>query len=125
MFPCASAERAAVGAKYLDIVDPGWQRVIDRRRLKMSTQRDCILGQLHGSYDRGMVVLGITAPAVVNMGFSVGIEGDVNPEAIYDELDKAWRYEIAQRCSHEQPPTVIRQPIELPTFQEEEVLVGA
>ena len=41
-------------AKWLDGVEPGWYKKIDRKILNLSTYSDCIYGQLRGGYVEGL-----------------------------------------------------------------------
>lgn len=47
-------ERVAKGAAHLDVVRPGWFNRIDLGRLDLARPCACIVGQLEGSYFRGL-----------------------------------------------------------------------
>ena len=42
------------GARLLDKAKPGWEKIIDTCLLNMSRADECILGQLYGSYNKGV-----------------------------------------------------------------------
>jgi hypothetical protein len=44
-------------AAMLDRVKPGWWKKIDLDTLNLASHRQCVLGQLYGSFDRGRVNL--------------------------------------------------------------------
>lgn len=88
-----ASERAAAGAAFLDVERPGWEREIDCATLDIATGKWCVLGQLYGGYGNGLSVLRIAAPGL--MGFAVSAERD--------ELNEAWREEIARRRLAEVP----------------------
>ena len=52
------ARRAALGAKYLDHVYPGWAEKINIYQIDMYDGLRCIKGQLYGSYSRTLSNLG-------------------------------------------------------------------
>lgn len=89
----AANERAAAGAALLDTKRPGWAREIDCATLDIATGRWCVLGQLYGGYGTGLTVLEIGSPSL--MGFAVSNERE--------ELNEAWREEIARRRLAEVP----------------------
>jgi hypothetical protein len=51
------ATRAANGAVLLDFRHPGWERRVDRGTLDIASFRDCVLGQLYGSFGNGVAAL--------------------------------------------------------------------
>lgn len=73
------AERVAAGMELQDKLDPGWWRAdvpnaIDLDRLTIRRSHDCVLGQRHGSYQRGLKALRL-ATAVDADGISKAAEG--------------------------------------------------
>jgi hypothetical protein len=52
--------RVARGARLLDEHQPGWRHRIDRDRLDMGSDYNCVVGQLYGHYPDGCNRLGLT-----------------------------------------------------------------
>jgi hypothetical protein len=48
------AERVAAGTALLDAREPGWWERINVGELRIDSHRNCILGQLYGTFDDGM-----------------------------------------------------------------------
>jgi hypothetical protein len=85
-------ERAAAGATLLDNHKPGWYEVIDNAALNISSAYRCVLGQLYenaneSGYLRGIYELGLQTSDSHAYGFA----------GKTDELQEAWREEIASR----------------------------
>jgi hypothetical protein len=87
------ADCAAAGARFLDERRPGWAGRIDLDRLALIDECDCILGQLDGTYDRGLAALGLTLSEEVLLGFLPGFDSEWS----WDQLDAAWTAEISKR----------------------------
>jgi nucleoside 2-deoxyribosyltransferase len=87
------AARAAAGARFLDERRPGWAGRIDMDRLALIDDCDCILGQLDGTYDRGLAELGLTLRDESLLGF---ISDNISAWS-WDQLDAAWTAEIGKR----------------------------
>lgn len=91
------------GAAYLDRVNPGWDKRIDLDNFSIGTYERCVLGQLHGGYQKGMGVLGLGPREAWRCGF------DLSPLARwpswrifatrsgFDELNARWRELILAR----------------------------
>ena len=92
----ALRERVRCGAELLDREQPSWCERIDVPRLRTSSPRRCVLGQVYGTYGRGLDVLGIRF-RVEPYGFC----GLGNSE--YLRLDMFWREAIEARCLQETP----------------------
>jgi hypothetical protein len=75
------------GAALLDEKKPGWEQLIDRDRLDMSSTNTDVLGQLYGSYGAGLSQLGGSLGAY---GFGAG-------GGTYPELTREWRQLITAR----------------------------
>jgi hypothetical protein len=89
-------QRVQRGAQLLDEKVPDWRSKIDVERLDISDFRDCILGQLFGSYRTGLREMGLASILVgVDYGFDMNLDVvlDINLRA---ELHELWRNEIAQ-----------------------------
>jgi hypothetical protein len=84
-------ERVEAGAALLDERWQNWHNAIDLDTLNMGSERDCILGQLFGTYWKGKEVLNIMTGA--DYGFDAVYDG-------YEEfpvLTEAWRGAVARR----------------------------
>jgi hypothetical protein len=92
------------GARYLDRINPGWDRNIDLNNFSIGTYERCVLGQLHvGGYRKGVAVLGLTPREAWRCGF------DLSPLARwpswrffatrsgFDYLNECWRRLILAR----------------------------
>lgn len=70
-------DRVARGSTYLDKKRPGWEDDINLDRLELCDGRQCILGQLYGSYIDAAIQLGITHQSR-DLGFLCQhVDGDV------------------------------------------------
>jgi len=85
------AQRAARGAEFMDRVRPGWFNEIRLDDLEMLSLKDCILGQIYGSYSRGLLTVGLNSLWMpVRYGFALVL-------VFSWRLTRAWRREIEQR----------------------------
>jgi hypothetical protein len=93
---------AAAGAALLDQMRPGWANVINLNRLDLRGEYCCVLGQLYGSYSKGVQqVFGeqLTREGALGHGFnqmSAPIDTYVQR---WEALNAAWRVEIENRMS--------------------------
>jgi hypothetical protein len=71
------AEWVDNGARFLDKEVPGWWRRVSIETLDMATSRQCVLGQLFGSYSGGCERLGLERNSTTQhlLGFE-GYEGE-------------------------------------------------
>lgn len=110
----AFAGRVARGVAVLDVVSPGWHRLIAMDHLVMDSHADCILGQLYGDYTLGTSAvtqaLGVR-PAIRASEFGFTLleseqEYDDDPvvDARFHALAKLWRAEIRVRLAQEVGP---------------------
>lgn len=60
---------AVRGAALLDERLPGWRAEIDVDRLDLGNTCNCVLGELFGSYDRGLKMLGLYDSQAGALGF--------------------------------------------------------
>jgi hypothetical protein len=92
-FPFAAEMRvlAAAGAAFLDKRMEGWADKITRT-VKIHSCSECILGQLFGEFDAGVMALSIGNPAeAAKLGFAA-------PYIMaYSSLNAAWEREVAAR----------------------------
>lgn len=109
--------RAKVGAKLLDLLKPGWHKLIKIDKLQLSSCSTCVLGQLFGDYSAGAERLfamrsedsgedsgeghgpGSVTEAAVESGFVIENLGDpqYGGQGYYDNLTEAWKHEIRKR----------------------------
>jgi len=80
-------ERVAAGAALLDEKRPDWFMEIDCATLNIASGYHCICGQLYGSYERGVQVLGVHPPSYAFLQHMMSL----------DALNEAWREAIAAR----------------------------
>lgn len=95
-----SAQRAAAGAVMLDSILPGWEEKIDRSRLDLGSELDCVFAQLFGHY--GRVPEQYKTRAVENGFYSSAMckFGEPQHPEVREEyrmLTMAWRAEIGSR----------------------------
>jgi hypothetical protein len=96
------ASRVQAGAALLDAHDPDWFKKIDVDKLRMSGGCSCILGQLFGSYWRGLETLEPRLPTIYcispSLGFHIhqiqSLRGETNA---YNRLARCWRDLIQER----------------------------
>lgn len=95
MFRIETAARVDAGAKFLDQHHPGWDQLIDLARLNLESSDDCVLGQLYGSYGRGLDRLFPRKDGVIPERYPLGFtEPDMSN---YGELNRAWERLIMDR----------------------------
>ena len=88
------------GALFLDKKQPGWENEIDVGLLHMGSMKNCVLGQLHGSYERGLGKLGITFEDESRLGLLISFRALLRPLILrypYSARTNAWKQEIADR----------------------------
>jgi hypothetical protein len=103
------SECAAKGAALLDVVRPHWHEVVSVGSLQMTSHTRCVLGQLYGRWQNGLLELFAKMDGELSdrYGFSAFCAGSDNadcldPEqlAVWDALNVAWLNEIARRRAH-------------------------
>lgn len=90
------------GTALLDRERPGWENMIDLRRLDLASTNDCVLGQVYGAepgfhspYSHGRAMLGIDSfTAAVLHGFSLAAPRDGES---YRNLTDEWKHLVAIR----------------------------
>lgn len=82
------------GAKLLDSYNPEWFSQVDVNRLNLGSCYDCVLGQLFGSYAKGLNELGIPESGRFEYGFSMD---GFHPKEDWLALTNLWREQIAFR----------------------------
>ena len=63
-------ERVERGVEFLDADFPDWRSRIDTRTLDLTSQNNCVLGQLLGDFRDGLEMLGITIAVSRTLGFN-------------------------------------------------------
>lgn len=81
-------KRVRQGIAHLNTNYPGWLEKINADELDISSFTHCVLGQLEGSYAKGLERLGS------NDGFLLGFEG--SDLIIDEELTEEWRRSIRE-----------------------------
>jgi hypothetical protein len=107
--------RVQRGVKLLDEKVPGWTDRIDPAELNMQYHETCMLAQLYGSYERGLMALNLDKHKAFRCGFILNrrhwwslfgnwfIDAMLRPR--YHGLTSLWRthLEYEQRKSAAQP----------------------
>jgi hypothetical protein len=91
----AIAERVAAGAAFLDEREPGWwsldrESPLHTSQLYVGSSCDCVLGQLFGSYLRGIRTLGLREPGVNReaLGFMfISADSDAERDRAAEDAD--------------------------------------
>lgn len=94
------ASRITAGAKLLDRNVSGWEDRIDLDKLDLSTHDCCMLGQLFGSYSKGLEDLNIGNPS--RYGFFTGTTHGPRTQRDflqYDKLKRIWTNLIRKRTA--------------------------
>lgn len=89
--------RVMRGLALLDEKVPGWRERVDPSRLDMTSDSECVLGQLFGTYPYGCQTLGIvTRVEATRYGFDATNHDGFNADdAGLDALTDAWRAVLA------------------------------
>ena len=77
-------------------VGPGWEQRIDLEKLRLSSCKQCVVGQLFDEYDKGADILGFELGS--RYGFDVGMVHA--PQTVWSEyqaLTRAWKRAIRAR----------------------------
>lgn len=93
----AIKERVLEGIKLLDgVYGPGWVDHVDPRRLIMSSESSCVLGQVYGDYSRGLEKLNIShgKAHAFDVDDSRFFDGESRMER-YSDLEDAWKRVLA------------------------------
>lgn len=79
--------KIASGITLLSRGDSEWMDKVDFTRLNMNSVKDCVLGQLYGDYDKGLVQVGIAESSSGVYGFTTS---DWSGDSM-SSLTKAWK----------------------------------
>jgi len=94
-------QRILAGWELLDNKVPGWRDKINKDKLRMDDERNCLLGQLFGTFRKGLAALGldIGKPCAHLYGFTA--QQDVADFSTgkrkerwlvtFEDLDKGWK----------------------------------
>lgn len=84
-------DRVQAGMDFLDERHPEWRGAINRDVLDLSSQTDCILGQLYGHYMDALLPLGLVDDKArqVALGFELNAW---RSDEDYGSLTDAWYY---------------------------------
>ncbi len=86
------------GAVRIDTDFPNWELVIDTDRLNVACDKWCILGQLYGSFKKGLKALGLTLDEAISLGFHVPQDvTKTEAKALYQGLTNNWEGAIERR----------------------------
>ncbi len=80
--------RVEAGAKFLDVMSPGWEKKIDLSVLDLGLPNTCVLGEIFGNYEDGKDALGIEEAAAEGLGFQVSGDG---VGSAYTRLTNVWK----------------------------------
>ena len=87
------------GAALLDKTRPGWADEIDVERLDLLDGCDCVLGQLHGGYEKGLEALGQFSDQASSAAHGFDGEDGQATREVYAFLTAAWKRRIAKRVT--------------------------
>lgn len=90
MFLKSYEERVATGAALLDKINPNWYTRIDSGSLDLLSTRYCVLGQIYGSYSKGLDELYIDTGGY-SQGFIIFRFWN------HLKIEELWREQIATR----------------------------
>lgn len=92
--------RAAAGAEFLDLHDPGWVKKITRK-IRVASTHDCPLAQLYGRYKSGVDRYKLSEVNTLGYGFRADSRelGKNHGEfkRYYSLLNEAWEVEVLKR----------------------------
>lgn len=89
-------ERVSRGVALLDERKPNWRELIDTKKLDMTCQYNCILGQVYRSYMQGLSALftvNLSFDHACNHGFHLPVGSDRDNDG-FDELAEEWKRHI-------------------------------
>jgi hypothetical protein len=89
--------RVAVGERLLDQRVPGWRRVVDGDALDLASCERCVLGQVFGDYERGLIALGISEEDEVIEMYGFNADDEDGSSVSYRSLRAAWRRVLRRR----------------------------
>ena len=85
------------GIELLDRKEPGWALNVNLDQLGMAWATRCILCQVFGTYEAGIIRLGLVKGEAKKLGFSVSLPGFLLGFITYPVLTTAWKMEIETR----------------------------
>jgi hypothetical protein len=93
-------ERVGAGLALLDEQALTAVADVDLAWLDIGSSADCALGQVYGSYDRGLEVLGLSGRAAIDLGFTCAAGEHASQEvadAQFAELTAEWKRALGER----------------------------
>ncbi len=82
------------GVYLLDEQFPEWKQNINQDTLELSSGYSCVLGQLYGSYDRGLCIVGVEDAWEYGFNYPLNRD-DENSAAIWRALNELWLEHLA------------------------------
>ena len=86
-------QRVLTGIKFLDRKVPNWREKVSVRYLHMQYCDSCILGQIFGSFAKGMYKLNLSVVQAISLGFG-NISGNLACHKKWSLLQKIWEKEL-------------------------------
>jgi hypothetical protein len=81
-------ENVKRGMEFLDKVSPGWRERINTESLNIASSRNCILGQIYGSYDDALSLY----PGLMLLSRELGFNASIPDCPV---LTEAWELALA------------------------------
>ncbi len=92
--------RVTTGARFLDLLDPGWAKRITRK-IRVGSTHECVLAQLYGRYRIGFEKYKLSLHDALIYGFRADSQevrgGHLSFDRYYFFLSEAWEYEVKKR----------------------------
>lgn len=89
-------ERVRNGVAFLDEHVPGWREKVDPAALDQESVCRCVLGQLFGTWGKGVLhLLALSAVYPVNAK-ALGFDRDLGESFSYADLTAAWKRELSR-----------------------------
>lgn len=94
-------ERVERGARFMDIFQPDWYVRVDTDYLDLSHPRECVLGQLYGSFGKGLAAIRASdwgmdsVRSQIDWSFNNGFS-DYSGER-YGTMTELWREQVRSR----------------------------
>lgn len=90
------SERVKRGVALLNERVPNWRACVDTASLDLGSGLACVLGQIFGSYEKGLATLGLTASQGREYGFETGLSHRLLPTifgsgTMYRQLTGLWK----------------------------------
>lgn len=83
-------DKVANGVRLLNSDVTNWRSEINKHTFDIKSAKNCILGQLFGSFSQGLIDLEISNDTAVECGFDLFDLGRHRLKDSYDALQEAW-----------------------------------